>query len=180
MSTISAQDKKPPSAGTKVDLGAAAPTRPEAPGPVPPDSLAAESASHGGEFAKNRGVDPNTLSSSGSGNDNSSSRTGTGAAPGSGAPSKAEPAPTYVLNQYIRDPKGPHGKNIHEGIDDEGVRDGVQEAFRAEPGSENDPARVAERELLKSKARTGRYAGPRETEISGPVVYERLDSDVQA
>ncbi|EFQ25942.1 uncharacterized protein GLRG_01086 [Colletotrichum graminicola M1.001] len=184
MSTISAQDKKPPSAGTKVDLGAAAPTRPESPGPVPADSLAAESASHGGEFAKNRGVDPNTLSSGGNDNGNSSSpRTGTGAgaAPGSGgASSKAEPAPTYVLNQYIRDPKGPHGKNIHEGIDDQGVKDGVQEAFRAEPGSENDPARVAERELLKSQTRAGRDAGPRETEISGQTVFERLDNDVQA
>ncbi|KAK2022172.1 hypothetical protein LX32DRAFT_603322, partial [Colletotrichum zoysiae] len=158
----------------QVDLGAAAPTRPEAPGPVPPDSLAAESARHGGEFAKNSGVDPNALKNTGGDSSNNSARAGTGGS------SKADPAPTYVLNQYIRDPKGPHGKNIHEGFDDKNVKDGLQEALRAEPGSENDPGRVAERELLKSKLGPGRYAGPRETEISGPIVYEKLDSDVQA
>ncbi|KAK1990066.1 hypothetical protein LX36DRAFT_664601 [Colletotrichum falcatum] len=175
MSTIPVTAKKPPSAGTKVDLGAAAPVRPENAGPVPPDSLAAESAVQGGEFAKNRGVDPNTLSSSNSNSNSNKTSSNTGAS------SKAEPAPTYVLNQYIRDPKGPHGKNIREGFDDEeGVRDGVQEAFRAEPGSENDPAREAERELLKSRIKPGRYAGPRETGISGPMVFEKLDSDVQA
>ncbi|KAK2016063.1 hypothetical protein LZ32DRAFT_601656 [Colletotrichum eremochloae] len=189
MSTIPVQDRKPPSAGTKVELGAAAPVRAESPGPVAPDSLAAESARHGGPFAENRGVDPNAFSENSSSsnnnnnnNNNSSSRTGTGAAPGSGSsiPGQGAPAPTYVLNQYIRDPKGPHGKNITEGFETEGVKDGLQEALKAEPGSENDPARVAERELLKSQARPGRYAGPRENDISGPILYEKLDSDVQA
>ncbi|KAK2037653.1 hypothetical protein LZ31DRAFT_509271 [Colletotrichum somersetense] len=174
MSTVTPHDKKPPSAGTKVELGAAAPTRPEAPGPVQPDSLAAESAGHGGKFSENSGVDPNTSKNTDSDNSNNSARAGTGGS------STADPAPTYVLNQYIRDPKGPHGKNIHEGFDDKNVKDGLQEALRAEPGSENDPARVAEQELLKSQLGPGRYAGPRETEISGPIVYEKLDSDVQA
>ncbi|GKT66933.1 hypothetical protein ColTof4_12878 [Colletotrichum tofieldiae] len=170
---------KAPSAGTKVEPGSAAPTRSEATGPVPAGSLAAESASQGGEFANNRGVDASNTSS----NNNSSSRTGTGAAPGSGAssvPGQAGTAPTYVNNQYIRDPNGPHGKNISEGFDTKNTKDGVQAAFNAEVGSENDPGRVAEQGFQQSQTKAGRDAGPRQTEVSGQTVYENLKSDVQA
>ncbi|KAK1985676.1 hypothetical protein LZ30DRAFT_707730 [Colletotrichum cereale] len=175
---------KAPSAGTKVEPGSAAPTRAEATGPVPAGSLAAESASHGGEFANNRGVDAsNTSSSSNNGSSNPSSRTGTSAAPGSGAssiPGQAGTAPSYVNNQFIRDPNGPHGKNITEGFDAEGTRDGVQAAFGAEVGSENDPGRAAEQGFLRSQTKAGRDAGPRQAEVGSQTVYEKLESDVQA
>ncbi|KAJ0163751.1 hypothetical protein CTA2_2469 [Colletotrichum tanaceti] len=178
---MSAQNNKAPSAGTKVEPGSAAPTRGEATGPVPSGSLAAESASHGGEFANNRGVDASNPSTSTSAN--SSSQTGTRAAPGSGSssvPGQGGEAPTYVNNQYIRDPNGPHGKNITEGFDTKNTRDGVQAAFDAEIGSENDPSRAAEQGFLQSQTKAGRDAGPRQTEPSGQTVYENLKSDVQA
>ncbi|GKT46150.1 uncharacterized protein ColSpa_06331 [Colletotrichum spaethianum] len=171
---------KAPSAGTKVEPGSAAPTRSEATGPVPDGSLAAESASHGGEFANNRGVDASNPSSF---NNNGSSRTGTGAAPGSGAssiPGQAGTAPSYVNNQYIRDPNGPHGKNITEGFDTKNTKDGVQAAFNAEVGSENDPGRVAEQGFQKVQTKAGRDAGPRQAEVDGQSVFENLKSDVQA
>ncbi|KZL76643.1 hypothetical protein CI238_03673 [Colletotrichum incanum] len=181
---MSAQYNKAPSAGTKVEPGSAAPVRREATGPVPAGSLAAESASHGGEFANNRGVDAsNTSSNNNNNNNNSSSRTSTGAAPGSGAssiPGQAGTAPTYVNNQYIRDPNGPHGKNISEGFDTKNTKDGVQAAFNAEVGSENDPGRVAEQGFQQSQTKAGRDAGPRQTEVGGQTVYENLKSDVQA
>ncbi|UQC84220.1 uncharacterized protein CLUP02_09716 [Colletotrichum lupini] len=165
---------KAPSAGAKVEPSAdVRPTRSEATGPVPAGSLAAESANKGGEFASNRNVDTAAASS----------RTGTGGAPGSSAasiPDQAAAAPTYVNNQYNRDPNGPHGKNITEGFDTANTKDGVQAAFNAEVGSENDPGRVAEQGLLKSQTKAGRDAGPRQTEVEGETVYEKLKSDVQA
>ncbi|GJD03548.1 hypothetical protein ColKHC_12373 [Colletotrichum higginsianum] len=152
---MSAQYNKAPSAGTK-------------------------SASHGGEFANNRGVDASNPSSTSA---TSSSQTSTRAAPGSGSssvPGQAGEAPTYVNNQYIRDPNGPHGKNITEGFDTKNTRDGVQAAFNAEIGSENDPSRAAEQGFLQSQTKAGRDAGPRQTEAGGQTVYENLKSDVQA
>ncbi|KAF9871800.1 hypothetical protein CkaCkLH20_10734 [Colletotrichum karsti] len=167
---MSAQQNKAPSAGTKVTAGAPATSEPT--GPVPSGSLAAESATKGGAFAANTGVDAS-----------STVPAGTGSAPGSGAssiPGQAGAAPTYVNNQYIRDPKGPHGANITEGFDDKNTKDGVQAAMKAEIGSENDPSRVAEQQLKLSQTKGGRDAGPRQTEAGGQTVYENLKSDVQA
>ncbi|TDZ30367.1 hypothetical protein C8035_v002908 [Colletotrichum spinosum] len=218
---------KAPSAGTKVEPGANAPVASEATGRVDSGSLAAESASSGGAFASNAGVQSgsstnnsssnnnnsssnnnnsssnnnSSFNNNSSSNDNSSSAnkssstgtdsssanksssTGTGSAPGSGTssiPSKAGTAPTYVNNQYIRDPAGPHGKNITEGFDDKNTKDGVQAAFKAEVGSENDPGRAAEQGFLQSQTKAGRDAGPRQTEVDGQTVYDNLKSDVEA
>ncbi|KAK4142061.1 uncharacterized protein C8A04DRAFT_38580 [Dichotomopilus funicola] len=56
--------------------------------------------------------------------------------------SSAQPAtaPTYVASQYIRNPAGPHGKNLHEG-GFEGS--GTAEGALPEPGSMEDPGRAA-------------------------------------
>ncbi|KAL0932791.1 uncharacterized protein CTRU02_211754 [Colletotrichum truncatum] len=170
-------NNKAPSAGTKVQPGAGAPTQSESTGPVPSGSLAAESAREGGSFAANAGVDAS------SGTTNSAARAGTGSSTGassSSIPGQAGTAPTYVNNQYIRDPAGPHGKNIQEGFDAKNTKDGVQEAFKAEPGSENDPGRVAEQHFQLSQTKGARDAGPRQTETGGQTVYENLKSDVQA
>ncbi|KAF4919199.1 hypothetical protein CGCVW01_v008122 [Colletotrichum viniferum] len=165
---MSAQQNKAPSAGTKVQPGASAPTTSEPTGPVPAGSLAAESAANNGSFAANASA---------------SATPSTGSAPGSGAasvPGQAGAAPTYVNNQYTRDPNGPHGKNITEGFDDKNTKDGVQAAMKAEIGSENDPSRVAEQHLKLSQTKAGRDAGPRQGEVGGETVYEKLKSDVQA
>jgi len=155
---------KSPSAGTKVTLGESAPVRREPAGNVDPDSLAAESYAQGGGFASNRGgapesanTDTDTTSSFESINkkskdspttssSNHNERTSTSHAPemsGNGGT-----APSYVTSQYIRDPNPPHGKNIREVETFEGegkLKDGLQAAFRAEPGSEDDPSRFGER-----------------------------------
>ncbi|KAI8296071.1 hypothetical protein K4K56_008081 [Colletotrichum sp. SAR 10_98] len=165
---MSAPQNKAPSAGTKVQPGASAPTTSEPPGPVPAGSLAAESAANNGSFAANPSA---------------SATPSTGSAPGSGAasvPGQAGAAPTYVNNQYTRDPNGPHGKNITEGFDDKNTKDGVQAAMKAEIGSENDPGRVAEQHLKLSQTKGARDAGPRQGEAGGETVYEKLKSDVQA
>ncbi|KAJ3958913.1 hypothetical protein N0V92_004505 [Colletotrichum tropicale] len=165
---MSAQQNKAPSAGTKVQPGASAPTTSEPTGPVPAGSLAAESAANNGSFAANPSA---------------SATPSTGSAPGSGAasvPGQAGAAPTYVNNQYTRDPNGPHGKNITEGFDDKNTKDGVQAAMNAEIGSENDPGRVAEQHLKLSQTKGARDAGPRQGEVGGETVYEKLKSDVHA
>ncbi|KAI8306398.1 hypothetical protein K4K61_004582 [Colletotrichum sp. SAR11_59] len=165
---MSAQQNKAPSAGTKVQPGASAPTTSEPTGPVPAGSLAAESAANNGSFAANPSA---------------SATPSTGSAPGSGAasvPGQAGAAPTYVNNQYTRDPNGPHGKNITEGFDDKNTKDGVQAAMKADIGSENDPGRVAEQHLKLSQTKGARDAGPRQGEVGGETVYEKLKSDVQA
>ncbi|KAF0319237.1 hypothetical protein GQ607_013486 [Colletotrichum asianum] len=165
---MSAQQNKAPSAGTKVQPGASAPTTSEPTGPVPAGSLAAESAANNGSFAANPSA---------------SATPSTGSAPGSGAasvPSQAGAAPTYVNNQYTRDPNGPHGKKITEGFDDKNTKDGVQAAMKAEIGSENDPGRAAEQHLKLSQTKGARDAGPRQGEVGGETVYEKLKSDVQA
>ncbi|KAH6613795.1 hypothetical protein B0J18DRAFT_460657 [Chaetomium sp. MPI-SDFR-AT-0129] len=61
---------------------------------------------------------------------------------GEGPTSSSQPAaaPTYVASQYIRNPAGPHGKNLHEG-GFEGS--GTAEGELPEPGSIEDPGRAA-------------------------------------
>ncbi|OHF04019.1 hypothetical protein CORC01_00881 [Colletotrichum orchidophilum] len=173
---MSAQYNKAPSAGAKVEPGSdVRPTRSEATGPVLTDSLAAESASKGGEFASNGDIGASATTGS--------FRTVTSSTPVSGAApvsDQAAEAPTYVNNQYVRDHNGPHGRGITEGFDTDNTKNGMQAAFNAEVGSKNDPGRVAEQGLLQSQTKAGRDAGPRQTKVGGQTVYERLKSDVQA
>ncbi|KAJ4856574.1 hypothetical protein T069G_09942 [Trichoderma breve] len=123
------RERKNPSSGTKVHPGKDDPVHREAAGLVAPESLAAESVQHGGEFAQNRNAQQEGVESSGL--KAQSGREG-GEAPG------------YVADQYIKDTKGPHGKNIKEGVDEGKAgekNDGLARALRAEPGSEDDPSR---------------------------------------
>lgn len=167
--------------------GAAAPTKNESTGPVPAGSLAAESATHDGPFASNNlhsesakyrteGISSAYDDIAGSGHYSSIDGGGTGSA---NATSTAT-APSYVENQYIRDPRGPYGKNISEGLDDSNTQDGTQKAFNAEPGSIDDPSREAEYNLaLKDSART-RDAGPREHQVTDKSKFDALNSNTSA
>ncbi|KAK3935534.1 hypothetical protein QBC46DRAFT_242577, partial [Diplogelasinospora grovesii] len=150
---------KAPSAGQKVQLGENAPITREGAGPVPDESLAAESIKSGGAFSENRGAIPGS---------------GPQRDPGAGAPytrgeppkdlrsrdesqggsgdalenqkSYAGPAPTYVLSrEFMKDKKGPHGKNLKEGGFEGSGTDGGP---LPEPGSMEDPARLAELNLI--------------------------------
>jgi len=186
---------KAPSEGTKVDLGRNAPIKNEAAGPVGSESLAAESYREGGEFSHNVGAQPENLTS---GSERTSGGTKLDSAPdaesrerandtssynaasydvaaGSGNNRTAGTAPTYVSNQYIRDTKGPHGKNVQEGFDDAGTKDGLKAALAAEPGSEQDPSRLAEYQLdLKNNAKSAQ-AVPRDSTVTNETKYDALN-----
>ncbi|KAJ4422500.1 hypothetical protein N0V82_002834 [Gnomoniopsis sp. IMI 355080] len=136
----------PTSAGTKVTSGDA-PTYREGAGLVPKDSLAAESVQAGGEFASNRNIHmTNTTSSSSSNNDNNAASQKPHETPGEAAANSSQgaPAPTYVNVQYMRDPHGPHGKNITEDPE----MTGRPAKLNVQPGSKEDPAREAEKRFL--------------------------------
>lgn len=161
-----------PSEGTKVTLGDKAPVTQEGAGKVS-GSLAAESAQNGGEFANNRNIDNSGSNTSAkaqgttttSSNDTSSS--GTGAAAGT--------APTYVNNQYTRDSGGPHGKNITEDPEMSG-----RPAKLAEPGSKDDPGRVAEQEMRLKQTRGAPGTGERQDGAGNQQPYAALDSETAA
>lgn len=157
-------------------------------------SLAAESYREGGDFASNSGV--HSENQSASDYNTSSGTTQLEAVPdtenrkqahdtssyegqlGSGGRSQdqssAGTAPSYVSNQYARDSSGPHGKNIHEGFDDAGVRDGLKAALASEPGSKDDPSRLAEKQFEQSQNSASRAGGPRQTGLATESQYDVL------
>ncbi|KAL7942871.1 hypothetical protein V8C42DRAFT_141441 [Trichoderma barbatum] len=164
-------ERKNPSTGTKVDQGQDAPVHREAAGIAATESLAAESIRHGGEFAQNRHAQPKEIS----GGDIKSQSLHEGDEGG-----YAGEAPGYVVD--LTDTKGPHGKNIKEGIADEaGVRyDGLERALRSEPGSEDDPSRLAEAQMLQRQSLGARGAGPRQSHLEGGTIYDALDREASS
>ncbi|KAL6900379.1 hypothetical protein GGI43DRAFT_383858 [Trichoderma evansii] len=198
------RERKNPSAGTKADMGKDAPVNRESAGLVEAGSLAAESYEHGGEFAENRNVHVEGVSSSGkkseaSGRQDRQEASGrqerkeaigrkeaSGGQETSGRQGKksavAGEAPSHVADQYIKDPKGPHGKNVKEGISDkpDAKNDGLQKALRSEPGSEDDPSRLAERQMLQGQSLGGGGAGPRQGHLTGETKYGALDNEVSS
>jgi hypothetical protein len=73
-------------------------------------------------------------------------------------------APSYVAAQRYRDEGGPHGKNLTEGgFEGSGTAGGAL----PEPGSAEDPTRVATRDLKASMGSQGRDAGPRQEGSAG-------------
>ncbi|KAI6776280.1 hypothetical protein HG530_000225 [Fusarium avenaceum] len=184
--------------GQKVDLGQDAPIKEEGAGKVAAESLAAESIEEGGEFASNKGIrsendsnkDTRSENQSSSGSENTSSgRTAkTSSAPSSGlgsgssagaAPESADTAPSYVDNQYVKG-SGPHGKNLKEGIDYSNTEDGLKKALASEPGSEDDPSRLAELQFQRNQSAVGRDAGPKQGELSGKTAFDGLNSETSS
>jgi hypothetical protein len=102
----------------------------------------------------------------------------TGGGPVENPEGQGAAAPTYVPNQRYRDPGGPHGKNLKEG-GFEGS--GTEAGPLPEPGSMEDPTRVATRDLKAGMGSQGRDAGPRQTGgVEGKSWYTPLDSDEPA
>lgn len=173
-------------------MGKNAPVNQEAAGLVASESLAAESYEAGGEFAQNRNAQPEGVSGSSQRSEVSSSRQEEASGrqkEASGRQGKkaatAGEAPSYVADQYITDKKGPHGKNVKEGISDKADakkknNDGLERALRAEPGSEDDPSRLAERQMLQGQSLGGGGAGPRQGELTGETKYDVLEREVSS
>ncbi|KAL4726908.1 hypothetical protein ACLX1H_005806 [Fusarium chlamydosporum] len=181
---------KAPSEGQKVHLGQNAPIKEEGAGKVASESLAAESVKEGGDFASNEGIRSENQSSSRSENTSAGRTTNTSSAPSSNsaqsgstesgsAKSNAGTAPSYVENQYIK-ASGPHGKNITEGFDDSKTEDGLKKALSSEPGSDNDPSRVAELRLQQSQTAAGRDAGPKQTGLSSETPFDTLNNETSS
>lgn len=69
-----------------------------------------------------------------------------------GSHASSDTAPSYVNNQFRRDPNGPHGKNLTED-DDIGTGDRTKNAsFAAEIGAKDDPSLLAERKFVQGNA----------------------------
>ncbi|PTB63407.1 hypothetical protein BBK36DRAFT_1181842 [Trichoderma citrinoviride] len=160
--------------GTKVTLGQDAPVTREGPGVVQSESLAAQSLHSGGEFSNNRSSETEAISGS-----DLKTQAGRG-----GEDSNGAPAPNYVVDQYLTGKGGPHGKNIKEGIDESELRgkesDGLQKALRAEPGSENDPSRLAEERMLERDTLRAEGSGPRQGGVEGGTKYDGLENEVSS
>lgn len=134
-------------------------------------SLAAESAQKGGEFANNRNIDDSGSTTTG-GNAGvkvqDASSTGTSASAGT--------APTYVNNQYAGGVGGPHGKNITEDPE----MTGRPAKFNVEPGSKEDPGRVAEQNMRLKQTGGAPGTGERQDGVDNQQPYGALDNETAA
>ncbi|KAI0848538.1 hypothetical protein F5Y00DRAFT_270044 [Daldinia vernicosa] len=171
---------KPPGKGTKVTLGKNAPISKEATGVVTKDSLAAESQT----FLQANETEPQPISheelisakkpdEGGIRQDSTTNTSGQG-------PRNAEPAPTYVLNQYVKYPGGPHGKNLQE---DDSIgaeaEDKKKNASYSKTFTQKDPGLAAEKGFLSKPTISGTPAG-REKHVDNQQPYAGLDEDTQA
>lgn len=165
-----------PSAGTKVTMGKDAPYASEATGAVASDSLAAESQA----FRQNNEGAPQAYPhESLTGASSKSSSTPAAASTGS-APASAGTAPSYVQNVYHQDQSGPHGKNIHhdESIATEDKNKNA--SFSAEIGSENDPARLAEKKFALAGQAPATSIGERQHTVNTETRFDALGSNESA
>lgn len=153
-------------------MGKKAPVSQETAGLVASESLAAESYEHEGEFSENRNAQPEGVSRSGQsevgGRKEASGRQGKGGVAGEAA------------DQHSTGTKGHHGRKSKEGLSDktDEKNDGLARALRAEPGSEDDPSRLAERQMLQRQSLGARGAKPRQGELAGETMYDALDNEV--
>ncbi|EHK49612.1 uncharacterized protein TrAtP1_010860 [Trichoderma atroviride] len=175
MPTLRERKNPNPTKGTKVDLGKDAPVSQEAAGLVKGGSLAAESYGEGGEFDQNRNAQPEGVS--GSRRETSFLEDAANLQRSGGRQAKSAVAGAAPM----KDTKGPHGRKIKEGFSsDDKDSDGLQRALRAEPGSEDDPSRLAERQMLQGNSLGARGAGPRQGEMAGETRYDVLKNEVDS
>ncbi|KAF4589511.1 hypothetical protein GQ602_003400 [Ophiocordyceps camponoti-floridani] len=159
------QDRKAPNAGTKVDLGRNAPVTLEGAGTVEPASLAAESQGNDGKFADNRRSEPES---------SSSNYEYTTASSSSSQPRHDEQAPRS--NVSGREDKA---QTLDaEGFDDPRLQDGLAKALNSEPGSIDDPSRLAEAQLKEADAANPSLTGLNQPQLSTGAVYDNLDREV--
>ncbi|RCI16416.1 hypothetical protein L249_1912 [Ophiocordyceps polyrhachis-furcata BCC 54312] len=151
MATV--QDRKAPSAGTKVEAGQNAPVTREGAGFVASDSLAAESSRNDGGFAENRRNQPDPSQDFG---DYTTSPAKTDA---SGAQSKMSDA---------------------GGFDDPRLKDGLAKALESEPGSADDPSRLAEAQMRQAGAARPSVTGNNQSELSTGTAYDPLSRRVSS
>ena len=171
---------KAPSAGQKVAAGRNGPIESEATGPVAPDSLAAESKA----FIQSNDATPqqppreSESFSTPSESHHSTQRTATGTTATSGK-HNIDQAPTYVNNQYHRDPSGPHGKNLKED-DSIATDDKNKNTSFSQFGTKDDPGAAAEQKFNRANTTAAAPIGDRQKGIEGKTVYDALRSETSA
>lgn len=138
-------------------------------------SLAAESAQKGGEFANNRNINDSGSTTGGNAGGKIQDTSSTSASASGGA-AAASTAPTYVNNQYASNSGGPHGKNITEDPE----MTGRPAKFNVEPGSKDDPGRVAEQDLRLKQTRGAPGTGERQDGVDNQQPYGALDNETAA
>ncbi len=137
------------------------------------DSLAAESYKQGGEFAENRNAQPNEGTIKSGIHPQQHINTFAGENGGS--------APTYVAERNLKDTSGPHGKNLSEGgFDGPILKDGLKLALESEPGSANDPSRLAEAQLLQKDAAQPGSTARRDGGLTNTTAFDALDRKTSA
>lgn len=167
---------KAPSAGVKVTTNA--PTRQEGTGAVNSDSLAAESQafreanSIESDKQQNRPEESASFSAHAPGTSTSYSQGGSMARETGGK--TANTAPSYVNNQYHRDPNGPHGKNIKE---DDSLGTGKNASYAAEIGSKDDPSLLAEQTFTNRNATAPGAQGGRQGMNSDKSTFDGLENE---
>ncbi|XXG99723.1 dihydroxy-acid dehydratase ilv3 [Hypoxylon texense] len=175
---------KAPSAGTKVTAGKNAPVTSEGHGVVAQDSLAAESQSfqQANQTAPQQ-VGREDLTSApkpheGGIHQKASSGSAFATKPTQGDHNGAA-APSYVQSQSLKDPSGPHGKNLTE---DEGIatEDKSKNTSFSKQGTADDPGRAAAEQFNRANTANAGSAGGREKGIDNEQPYGALGSDVQA
>ncbi|KAI0540226.1 hypothetical protein GGR58DRAFT_176373 [Xylaria digitata] len=169
--------QKAPSAGTKVAAGANDPMIQEGLGAVKPDSLAAESQAfrqrNSASLDSQQSRPQEGVSASARAPGTSASHSQRAMLRGTGG-GHAHTAPSYVKNQYRRDPSGPHGRNIKED-DSIGTGDKAKNtSFAAGIGSKDDPSLLAERKFSQVNSVAPGSLGGRERTVDDNTTYDVL------
>lgn len=168
---------KAPSEGQKVTMGKDAPVRQENAGTVAAGSLAAQSSTF---QSANKGAAPEYVATNSEeflrGHSEQQQHSSNGRSNGSNYQQGA-PAPTYVNNQYIRDPNGPHGKNLEEAA----FRDDTEnKSFTADIGADDDPGRAALNKMSAMNETGGPGRGTKQFEVTKDNDYGALSAETTA
>ncbi|KAI1768033.1 hypothetical protein GGR53DRAFT_32985 [Hypoxylon sp. FL1150] len=181
---------KAPSEGTKVNPGKDAPLTKGAHGVVAQDSLAAESQTfREANQAEPQPVSREDLTSASKSHEGVHQKTSSGSTT---AKTKSHhkghhkdedyngaPAPTYVQSQYIKNPAGPHGKNIKED-DSIATEDKTKNAGVSKAGTAEDPGRAALDQFARANTAHAASTAGRDKKIDNEQPFAPLGSDAQA
>ncbi|KAI1375070.1 hypothetical protein F4677DRAFT_423050 [Hypoxylon crocopeplum] len=172
---------KAPSEGTKVTAGQKAPITNEGHGIVAEGSLASESQSfRQANEAVPQHVSREDLTSAPKSHEGGIHQASSTAQPTSEKGShNAGTAPSYVQSQYLKDPAGPHGKNLMED-DSIGTEDKSKNASFSQFGTKNDPGMAAEQKFTRSGVAHAGSTGGREKGVDAQQPYAALGGDTQA
>ncbi len=164
---------KAPSEGQKVSADRNTPCTHEATGPVAHDSLAAESRA----FCEANQASPQDMPRENFTSASQPHESARQTSAATGVSHNVDRAPSYVNNQYYRDPSGPHGKNLKED-DSIATEDKKKNTSLSQFGTKDDPGAAAEQKLTLANTKTAGQTGGRQEGIDGKTPYDALGSEM--